>query len=53
MDDKTILKIIGVIVGLILFFFGDTLDASGVGAVLGLPTDAIGILLVLFSLGFL
>ena len=52
MNDSTILKIIGVLFGLFLIVGGTFLDFTGIGDVIGIPADVLGVIIVLISLGF-
>jgi len=53
MDGKIIMKIIGVVVGLIFLFVGGAVDLTGIGLPEGLGLDGLGVLIILFSIGFL
>lgn len=49
--DKDVMKIIGVLVGLFLIIGGTFLDLTDIGAVIGIPADALGVIIILVSLG--
>ena len=51
MDSNTTLKIIGVLVGLFLIVGGTFLDFTGIGDFIGIPADALGVIIILISLG--
>jgi len=53
MDEKQILKYIGIAFGIFLIVGGSFLDLTGIGDAIGIPADALGVLIVLASLGFL
>jgi len=53
MDSKTVIKVLGVTAGLGLIIFGAGIDLTGIGLPEGIGADALGVVIILASLGWL